>query len=88
MLFFNFSGNIIHSAASDTEEFNFDDIDALLSDLDIIDKQHKVMLDNSGSHSANCDNYNDEVMEVVEDFTTDPKLLISETEGQGIFYSS
>lgn len=82
MLFFNFSGNIVHSVASDTEEFNFDDIDALLSDLDIIDKQHKVMLDNSGSHSANCDNDNDEVMEVVEDFTTDPKLLISETEGQ------
>lgn len=52
--------------ASDTEEFNFDDIDALLSDLDIIDKQHKVMLDNSGSHSANCGNDNDEVMEVVE----------------------
>ena len=41
-------------------------MDALLSDLDMIDKQHKVMLDSSGSHSANCGNDNDEVMEVVE----------------------
>ena len=82
MLFFNFSGNIIQSPPSDTEEINFDDIDALSSDLDIIDKRHKVILDNSESGSANGGNGNDEVMEVVEDFITDPKLLISELEEQ------
>ena len=53
-----------------------------MSDLDIIDKRHKVILDNSESGSANCGNGNDEVMEVAEDFITDPKLLISKIEEQ------
>ena len=86
MLFFNFSASIIKSPPSDTDEFNFDDIDALLSDLDIIDKRHKVILDDSESVTENCGNGNDEAMKVTEDFSTDPKLLIieliSETEEQ------
>ena len=32
--------------------------------------------------NENCGNGNDEVIEVAENFTTDPKLLISETEKQ------
>ena len=82
MLFFRFSANIIKSPPSDTGEFNFDDIDALLSDLDIVDKSYKVILDDSESSSANCGNGNDEVMKVAEEFTTDAELLITETEEQ------
>lgn len=82
MLFFRFSANIIKSPPSDTGEFNFDDIDGLLSDLDIVDKSYKVILDDSESSSANCGNGNDEVMKVAEEFTTDVELLIRETEEQ------
>ena len=82
MLFFRFSANIIKSPPSDTGEFNFDDTDALLSDLDIVDKWCKVILDDSESSSANCGNGNDEVMKVAEEFTTDAELLITETEEQ------
>ena len=82
MLFFRFSANIIKSPPSDTGEFNFDDTDALLSDLDIVDKSYKVILDDSESSSANCGNGNDEVMKVAEEFTTDVELLIRETEEQ------
>lgn len=80
MLFFSFSANIIKSPPNDTGEFDY--IDALLSDLDIVDKWCKVILDDSESSSANCGNGNDEVMKVAEEFTTDAELLITETEEQ------
>lgn len=80
MLFFSFSANIIKSPPNDTGEFDY--IDALLSDLDIVGKWYKVILDDSESSSANCGNGNDEVMKVAEEFTTDAELLITETEEQ------
>ena len=80
MLFFSFSANIIKSPPNDTGEFDY--IDALLSDLDIVDKWCKVILDDSESSSVNCGNGNDEVMKVAEEFTTDAELLITETEEQ------
>ena len=86
MLFFSFSANIIKSPPNDTGEFDY--IDALLSDLDIVDKWCKVILDDSESSSANCGNGNDEVMKVGEEFTTDAELLITETkEQENLFFN-